>query len=1235
MQLRKTIASFLLILSLFIQCFSYGCSTSSKPLNVIIVFHNHQPFYKDPISNTYILPWVRLHAAKDYCRMPYIVSNFPDVKISFDLSGSLIDQLRDYINGAKDRRQILSEKSSKELTVDEKLEILAIPGGFFDLSWDHILKKIPIYNSLLEKRQKAYKDFGSPFNKSAIAKSFSEQDYLNLQTLFNMFWMDAEYLKSDSTLSTLYNKAMNSIDFTEEDKKTILNEQLNILKKVFEEYKALANKGQIDLFSTPYAHPISPLLIDFGWRDDLKLQIEKSNEVFKKVFGTTPKGIWASECAINDKTLKMLNEEGLAFTISDTENLSQLGIDTKEDPLSKYVPYNLYGVTVFFRDKYLSDGISFRYSGKTVEESLKDVEDTLLSLQKENKKGNLVYTISLDGENAWEYYENDGNDFLKGLYAKLSDLQNQNIIRTITPSEYIEKFGKGESIYEHNITTLSLEDQDIIQVKSYSSLPSKEVAGLFGESSWVNPTLDTWIGEVQENEAWMWLKYAREKLLANSLIDSEEKKTAFENLMKAEGSDWFWWYGSDQDSGNDPSFDRLYKLYLSNIYTSLGLDIPSYLFGNYFPDGTPYKYTDIQLEEGKNISLPFISEEVVCSAVYKNGTVVFNFSKAPKNITIGVYNRKTLNPFFVQQGIPSMFEMSPFPYEQNSIGIPIDFELVLNNFSKVNSSLTLPAENLDKGSIFIAFAAFDNGRLIKLSNPIHVKIPFKLEGTLIGELLDEEGDENGPGNYFYPLNDVFKTAGKGLFDLIGVKVYDGLESYIFDFQFKNLGGNPWNGPNGISFQIVEAYLDVKDGGLSDAIEPKGSRVKIDNSHPWEAAFRVAGWSYGNFIETSDGKTYQGELMIQADQNSNRITVSVPKKYLEIDSGYKPYITVISGSQDGYATGYFRTVNVTASEWNGGGAAKEAFDKNLSPNVYDIFVAEGKSQAEILSGFSVEKETLAEVPMLPLEVLKPSPKVTGSIDLISPAITPPGTRFEAQCTLNNVGKCPQWNNKGNEFILKLPEFVTLNGFAASSGKLEFANGTLLWNGEIPVQGSVLLDLKCTLNDNVPNACNLKFSGEVSFDAKGEGKNSILSKVEGILVVKYPVKIEIPFDSSLFRRNGASISFERNLTAKFVNEFNDISVPLDSFMKAIGGTYEFEMDKKKIIIVFLDYKYEHWIGQNKALLNGSAIPLVPGKPEISSFVENGVPVIPLSAVAYALKFKYNIDVVNKIANLDYLP
>jgi len=184
---------------------------------VIVVFHNHQPFYKDVLSNEYILPWVRLHGAKDYYRMPYLVSQYPDIHITFDLSGSLITQLNDYINGAEDTSLKLAKIDPTKLTVDEKFQMLSVPGGFFDINWDHIVKKVPMYTDLLNKRDEAFQKF-SVEDKSTLTSYLTAQDYLNLQTLFNLFWLDTDYIKQDKELSPIFDKAYSKTNYTVEER---------------------------------------------------------------------------------------------------------------------------------------------------------------------------------------------------------------------------------------------------------------------------------------------------------------------------------------------------------------------------------------------------------------------------------------------------------------------------------------------------------------------------------------------------------------------------------------------------------------------------------------------------------------------------------------------------------------------------------------------------------------------------------------------------------------------------------------------------------------------------------------------------------------------------------------------------------------------------------------------------------------------------------------------------------
>ena len=67
--------------------------TSNPITRVALLWHMHQPLYRDPLDGTYVLPWVRLHALKDYWGMVAILEETPEVRVTFNLVPSLLDQL--------------------------------------------------------------------------------------------------------------------------------------------------------------------------------------------------------------------------------------------------------------------------------------------------------------------------------------------------------------------------------------------------------------------------------------------------------------------------------------------------------------------------------------------------------------------------------------------------------------------------------------------------------------------------------------------------------------------------------------------------------------------------------------------------------------------------------------------------------------------------------------------------------------------------------------------------------------------------------------------------------------------------------------------------------------------------------------------------------------------------------------------------------------------------------------
>ncbi len=1026
----RKVAALLLALLMFgslVGMYGYAKADKAKPLNVIIVWHMHQPFYYDPINDQFVLPWVRLHAARDYWMMPAILSKYPDVHATIDLSGSLIQQIVMYNEGKMDLREEITEKIAKgePLTVDEKWLMLQAPGGFFDntIPWngEPVMDKngYPVrriwarYKELTDKRNNLFAKYGNlPLEeqKEKITSGFTEQDYIDLAVLFNLAWLNHAYIMEHPELKALYEK-VDSGGYTREDVKTVLDAQKWLLSHVFEEYRKvnyLLGNGNVEVTVVPYAHPIGPILNDLGWEDDFREQVQKADELYKEYLGdgkVTPKGGWAAECALNDETLKILAENGWEWVISDQLVLQKMGAPSSIS--SYYKPwvadFNGKKIYIFPRDHVLSDKVGFNYAGMNQKQAVEDFVGDLLKVQKENYDGSLVYVVALDGENPWENYPYTGSVFLNMLYQKLEELQKEGLIRTVTPSEYIQLYGdKANLLTPKDMKYLDLQNNTAALLKATSLGQLYDIAGktekhLWPESSWIDGTLSTWIGERQENMGWYWLYLARKDLFKHKENMSSEKwEEAYEYLLRAEGSDWFWWYGKDQDSGFDQGFGRLFKDYLYEMYKLAGLKPPSYLYGNYFPDGEPYVIRDlVGLKEGETKEWSSLSNQAKSVGLYFDEKGLHFIVKG--NLTqleISIWNPKRFigNTFTLLQKEPSEFSYSHYPYSKDSVGLMITthvvykdgkvmiynatgyngFKSIGNGTSKVTSEgieITVPFKFIENPSdIYFAVSTTKNGELDIITTPIQVKLPTEVKGIVIADIKDPQGDDYGPGTYTYPTDKVFKP---GVFDLLRFRMLEQTNYYVMEFYFKNLGGNPWNAPYGFSLQIIEVYLDFKKGGNTSAIkmfpDGPGSNVRLDPNHPWDVAFRIAGWDYGNLIVLSNGTVIQGELKISADPTKNAIIVKVPKKYIKISDDYGLWGDVLVGSQDGYGPDKWRPVAVKAEQWKVGGADPQAVINNVAPRVMDELVPPGfkPTQEEQLKSYDAKNGKLATVKALPL------------------------------------------------------------------------------------------------------------------------------------------------------------------------------------------------------------------------------------------------------------------------------
>lgn len=547
-----------------------------KQLNLAMVWHMHQPLYKDNLSGKYLMPWVRLHAIKDYLDMALLMEDFPRLKQTFNLVPSLIEQLEDYAyNNVSDPYLDLSRIEVEKLTNSDKSRILEL---FFDLNWEKMIYKFPRYNEILRKREKLKKKYNSDFSK--IAKDFQNQELLDLTVWFNIAWFDYIWQTQDTTLVKIIKKGKN---FTYQDREDVIQKQFEIIRKIIPEYKKLQEEGHIEITTTPYYHPILPLLYNsnsarisrpdsplpentYSYPDDVNIQIKRAVEKYEKLFGKKPLGFWPSEQSVSQEIISCFHENKVNWIISDEgilfHSIGQFphrnNIDIFDDPTILYKPYWVgegdKKVAMIFRDIVLSDAIGFVYSRMEPTNAAYTLYSKLKEIQKKLPDDYpYIVTIALDGENCWEHYENDGYNFLTSFYKLV---QEDETINMTSVSDYLEKYP-----------------------------PQKEIPHLFS-GSWIRSDFTTWIGDETKNKAWDCLYLAREELVKfeKSNPDSNVLSKAWEEIYIAEGSDWFWWFGEGNTSTHDDMFDWQFRLHLQNVYKLIGLPIPEYLKDSLYKD---------------------------------------------------------------------------------------------------------------------------------------------------------------------------------------------------------------------------------------------------------------------------------------------------------------------------------------------------------------------------------------------------------------------------------------------------------------------------------------------------------------------------------------------------------------------------------------------------------------------------------------------------------------------------
>ena len=537
---------------------------SLPTLKVAFLWHMHQPSYKDPRTGVYRLPWVRFHAVKDYYDMVARLEAFPRLKANFNLVPILVEQIQEYASGRVKELQLhLAAKRAEDLTDEEKL---AFAKDAFLGNKAKMIDPYPRYRSLLDKCA----NLDTEYKARAAVKKCSPQDFLDLQVWSNLAWVDPIF-HDDPLISDLFSKGR---QFTEAMKSALLEKQLEIMRGVLPKYKDLADRGRIELAFSPYFHPILPLLCDSEiarvampnvalphnrvcFPEDAQRQITLGQDLHKEAFGRVPVGMWPSEGSVSDEALRIAAKCGVKWVATDEGILEASyqtavrdrvsGKVTRPDLL--YRPHRFVGnggeVTVFFRDKVLSDLISFHYMTWSAEEAVADFMERLEEIRRDlgAEARSCAVVIALDGENCWEFYDKDGDTFLEGLYTALSAAQG---IETVLLSELLEP---------------------------NAAIPS--MRSIY-PGSWINSNFAIWIGSSEDNAGWDMLSEARSQLVAReSDLSESDRHIAWRSIYAAEGSDWFWWYGGEHVSKHNPDYDALFRSHIRKICEVAGVRAPA------------------------------------------------------------------------------------------------------------------------------------------------------------------------------------------------------------------------------------------------------------------------------------------------------------------------------------------------------------------------------------------------------------------------------------------------------------------------------------------------------------------------------------------------------------------------------------------------------------------------------------------------------------------------------------
>ncbi len=971
-----------------------GNGTNPNAINLAIIWHMHQPLYKDLSTGKYLAPWTRVHLVQEYVDHAFILKEHPDMKVTINFVPALLYQIEDVARGNltyRDGKYVLENYTDPHL----QLALKTLNGGVASLSQEE-RQKIEteffwIADWVFHDKDPLNVYYASLANKVDKGKQLSDQEILDLEVSYFLLQIskpliEGKYGKQymDSKLWGMLNQ---SGGFSKSDLAYVIQKQFDIARIVLPTYRSIKNA---EFTCSPYYHPIMPLLLMPGWvgqqsgihvrkgvwYNDTMWQLEAGRDEFKKVFGYYPVGLWPSEEAVSQAVIKPVNQSGVKWMVSDTYVLDKSGYDVIDkgsdfikNPDYMYQAYiaedekNHSSVYMVFRDRVLSDRIGFVYNRMSAEDAVKDFINYVerAATYFPDPQNHLV-VVALDGEN-WMFmnnpsYEDNGRDFLNMLYEKVSEDPN---IRPVTVNEFLEKHGA-----TGKITHLAT-------------------------GSWMDGNLLTWEGEPDEDTAWNWLAEARRELVNYTKLHGNDSHAmvAWQSLYPAEGSDWFWWYGTDETTRDEPMFDHLFKTHLINVYRAIGENPPIYLTAEIKkpqnPDRIGGAFTpnvDGEMEKGWSKAFLYNDSDTNDSFGINQLYVTYD----PQSLYFLIRLNSPAKNFINRDVDLSLYFSTPSPENMNlpdinympvygttALGFPVKYRVMVS-FSQVLSSgkttlavfkaqgdgkwvfatseqtaaigdyveigIPLNDVGLNMGEFVYLDAVTSEERSvvdIAPNSPVKLFIPFLEKKTYIMTIHDNLGDDNGNGHYIYP------TAGdmwpnKWLFDITELRIFN--TSYVlgFEFHFRSMGkvvnGKPiWNPKYLFSQQMINIYIDAdrkKGSGNINMLE--GAYAQVRDDFAWEYAISARGWDV--YLEKSDGTIVRNGVSAIADFNestktwdNNTVTVRISLSLIGHNFRKYGYVIVV-GSQDEYGPGKWRIVNKNVGRWNFGGGTDTIYDPDI-------------------------------------------------------------------------------------------------------------------------------------------------------------------------------------------------------------------------------------------------------------------------------------------------------------------